>query len=353
MTRKSIYIPLSLFCMTQVIADSNVIQIPEGKITDYHCVHPDITPAAGPRVIDGIDVFIAGDYLYWTAREDNLEYASTGYTNDSTTSVSSGLGKTPSFHYRSGFKAELGFNFGHDAWDTLFNYTWFQSNNNKSSITADYDDGLTPSLATFINLGVLDFFNGASTNWSLHFNTLDWELGRNCYISKYVSLRPFVGLKGSWQKQTFHNQYEGEISDAPFSYNNSNSCSYWGVGIRSGLNTSWHLSGSWSLFGDLALSALWSTFHSSRQDSYSISHGTPVDPVKQKENVSTLSPVLELSIGLRKDCWFFQDRLHISAQAGWEEQVWWDINRLPLDFGFARGGNLYLQGLTARLRLDF
>ncbi len=327
-------------------------QIPEGKITDYHCIHPDITPSAGPRVIDGIDMFFTGDYLYWTAREDNLEYASTGYTNNDEFSVSSGRAKSPNFHYESGFKAGFGFNFGHDCWDTLLNYTWFQSNNNKSSIEADYDGGLTPSFTPHIALELSDFFNSANSNFSLHFNNIDWELGRNCYISKYLSLRPFVGLKGSWQKQTFNNQYQGEAEHHSFTYDNNNKSSFWGVGIRSGLNTSWHLSESWSLFGDLALSALWSSFDTHRNDSYEVAHESTY-PVKVKESTNTLSPVLELSMGLRKDVWFFQDRLHIGVQAGWEEQVWWNQNRLSSDLGLARGGNLYLQGLTARIRIDF
>lgn len=352
MLQKSIFFPLSLFCMTQIIADSTVIQIPEGKITDYHCMHPDITPSAGPRVVDGVNMFFTGDYIYWTAKEDNLEYASTGYTNNPAFSVSSGQSKSPKSHYETGFKAGFGFNFGHDSWDSLLNYTWFQSNHNKSSIEADYDDGLTPSFIPYITLELSDFFNSAHSNWGFHFNNIDWELGRNCYISKYLSLRPFVGLKGSWQKQTFNNQYQGEVSDKAFTYHNNNKSSFWGVGIRSGLNTSWHLSESWSLFGDLALSALWSSFDIHRNDSYEISHDMAY-PVKEKGNTNTLSPVLELGLGVRKDVWFFQDHLHVSVQAGWEEQVWWNQNRLSLDLGLARGGNLYLQGLTARIRFDF
>ncbi|MES2200416.1 MAG: Lpg1974 family pore-forming outer membrane protein [Chlamydiota bacterium] len=352
MIRKNVFLPLSLFCMTQIAAD-NGIQIPEGKITDYHCIHPDITPSAGPRVVDGVDMFFTGDYIYWTAREDNLEYASTGYTNDDDHSVDSGLSKSPKSQYKTGFKAGFGFNFGHDCWDSLLNYTWFQSNNNKSSITADYEDGLTPSFDPYISLGSADFFNSAKSKWDFHFNTIDWELGRNCYISKYLSLRPFVGLKGSWQKQTLKNCYKGEVADLAFSYHNNTNSSFWGVGIRSGLNTSWHLSESWSLYGDLALSALWSSFDNHRNDSYHTPSLGKIHPVSTRGSTNTLAPVLELAMGLRKDVWFFQDRLHIGLQAGWEEQIWWDQNHLSLNKGLAREGNLYLQGLTARLRLDF
>ncbi|MBS0626839.1 MAG: hypothetical protein JSS09_01345 [Verrucomicrobia bacterium] len=352
--RKNIFLPLSLICMTQISADSSMTQIPEGKITDYHCIHPDITPSAGPRVIDGINMFVTGDYLYWTAREDNLEYASTGYTNNNDTSVSSGYSKTPSFQYKSGFKAGLGFNFGHDTWDTLFNYTWYQSNHNKSSLKGDYDDGLTPTFSPYITLETTDFFNSARSLWAIHFNSLDWEVGRNCYISKYLSLRPFVGLKGSWQNQAFNNTYEGLVIGTPFNYYNNSKSSFWGVGIRSGINTTWHLSENWSLFGDLALSALWSSFDTYRKDKYNVAGDEPkICTVNEKRYTNSVTPVLELSLGVRKDVWFFRNRLHFGAQAGWEEQVWWDLNQFTLNLGLPRGGNLYLQGLTARLRLDF
>lgn len=354
MTRKnSIFLFFSIFCISQVMADSGVTQIPEGKITDYHCIHPDITPSAGPRVIDGIDMFLSGDYLYWTARESNLEYASTGYSNDPSTSVSSGISKSPSFKYKSGFKTALGFNFGHDSWDSSVSYTWFQSNHNTSSMSASYVDGLTPSFTPYIALGVDDHFSSASSLWGIHFNSIDWELGRNCYISRYLSLRPFVGLKGSWQRQIFKNSFEGVVSGSPFDYYNNNKSSYWGVGIRSGIDTSWHLSESWSLFGDLALSALWTSFDNHRSDSHSIGSGTTIKPVRERSTSNIIVPVLELSVGIRKDVWFFRDRLHIGAQAGWEEQVWWNVNQLPSNLGGSRDGNLFLQGLTARLRFDF
>ncbi len=353
MNKKSIYFPLSLFCMTYAFAGSSTEQIPEGKITEYHCVHPDITPSAGPRVIDGVNVFLTGDYLFWTAREDNLEFAATGYTNSPSGSVNAGSAASPHFRYENGFKVGLGFNFGHDTWDTYLNYTWFQSNHNTKSVSADYDDGLTPSFDPYIPLTTGDFFNWAHTLWGIHFNSIDWELGRNCYISKYLSLRPFVGIKGSWQKQTFNNQYDGIIGDSSFTYDNNSRSSYWGAGIRSGINTAWHLSENWSLYGDLAFSALWSTCTTHRHDTYTVTAEAEVSPVEQKNKFNVLSPVLELAMGLRKDAWFFHNRLHISLQAGWEEQVWWDQNNFTLDLGIPRGGNLFLQGLAARLRLDF
>ena len=68
----------SLAISLMVCADSQTIQVPEGKLTSHTTAFGDITPSAGPRVIEGCGVYLTGDYLYWTAREDNLSFAISG-----------------------------------------------------------------------------------------------------------------------------------------------------------------------------------------------------------------------------------------------------------------------------------
>lgn len=353
MNKNSILFSLSFFPMATGFCDTGATRIPEGKITDYQDVRQDITPSAGPKVLDGYNLSLMADYLFWTATEDNLQFASTGYTNDKNFSVSSGSAKNVNFQYASGFRAGIGYAFDRDGWDTSAAYTWFLSNDNRKSVSADYEDGLTPSFEPYISLDSSDYFDSAKSRWSLRFNTVDWELGRNCQIAKYLALRPFLGLKGSWQTQRFANRYKGVISSDTFSYHNTSKFSFWGAGIRTGFTSDWHLSPSWSFYGNLALSALWSTWNIHRNDSYTIASESKIEPVRETNSINTLVPVLELALGIRKEAWVYEDRLHIALQAGWEEQIWWGQNNLPLNLGIARGGNLYLQGLTARIRFDF
>jgi hypothetical protein len=337
---------------TGVFAGSSSVQIPEGQLVDHPSVFPDVTPSAGPRVINGFDVFLMADYIMWQASEDNLQYASTGHSLDNTT-VSQGSVKNPSFRYSTGFKAGIGFDFNHDMWDSSFNYTWLRSNKNRDSVYASSASGLIPAFSPAITLPSSSFFNSAHTLWQLHFNVLDWELGRNFYISKYLSLRPFIGLKGTQQTQNYANSYGGETPSDTFSYESNMKNTLWGVGTRGGINMSWHLSGTWSIFGDTAVTALWGQFNAKRKDSYQIDSANTVNPIYEKNHVKSITPVLELALGIRKDAWFCDNRLHVSIQAGWEEQVWWDQNRFSLSNSQVRGGNLTLQGLSARIRFDF
>ena len=40
-----------------------------------------ITPNAGPKVYDGMDMFLTTDFIYWTGRLDTLTYARSGSGN--------------------------------------------------------------------------------------------------------------------------------------------------------------------------------------------------------------------------------------------------------------------------------
>ncbi len=350
MMRKILFAPFILASIAYAdSSNDNEALIPEGKIIDYPSIYHDVTPSAGPRVIDGCGVFITGDYLYWTARQDNMQYAAVGFTNNNDVSVSKGSVAQLKYKFRTGFKAGLGFSFGHDMWDMAINYTWFQSNHNKGSVSATTSQGLTPTFTPFIDLGSTTYFLNASSIWRLHFNALDMDLGRNFYISKFLSLRPFLGLKGSWQNQHNTSVYSGITDSEDFEYTRKLRSSFLGMGIRTGCNMGWHLAGTWSIYGDIAVASLWGQFKSKRIDT-----ANAVTPAHNTNHFHTATPVVELAIGLRKDQWFCNNRLHVGVQAGWEEQIWFDQNQLPSgNNGLALGGNLVLQGLTVRLRFDF
>lgn len=352
MIKKTILASFLVTSLMHANSGNNEVLIPEGKLVDYPNIYHDVTPSAGPRVINGLGLFFTGDYIYWTARQDNMQYASTGYSSNNLENTRPGSAANLKYQFQTGFKAGFGIGFEHDLWDLTTNYTWFQSNHNKGSIKGTKSSGLIPSFVPYIDLTEEDYFTNASSVWRLHFNVIDADFGRNFYISKYLSLRPFVGLKGSWQNQHNNSSYSGIKDELSFSYLRKLSNSFWGVGIRSGCNTAWHLAGTWSIYADVALSALWSQAKTNRIDT-SILPDEIITPVSQGNNAHSVVPVLELALGIRKDQWFYNNRFHIAVQAGWEEQVWWNQNQFAWAQSISQTGNLVLQGLTARIRFDF
>lgn len=335
----------------------------------------EITPNAGPRVTNGVDVFVTADFIYWTSRQEGLAFARSGLA-DYSEAIALGntpCGKTyyPKSKFSPGFKVGVGLNLGHDGWDTYLNYTWFHNNTkcghvvSSSATTAPIPlweastiGSLTAEknflvLSTFVNVG------NSQAQWKLYFNNFDWELGRNFYISQYLTLRPYAGLKGNWMQQKYNVSYSdflaSDISMDVDVVKMHQEQKFWGVGIRTGLDTSWYFDKNWSMFANTALSSLWGRYKVTRQDLTLALKATDYNIIINTVNdFHTVKPVLELQLGARYDYWFCDDDYHFGIEAAWEQQVWFNqgqfIKYLEPDSSDA---NLVLQGLTVDFRFDF
>ena len=187
----------------------------------------EITPSAEPSVCGCVTPFVTADFISWRAQEDGLDFSFNGTSIAGVEAgflpetASRGTVKSPHFSYEPGFKVGAGLKFEHDGWDLFAQYTWWRKNtgkhNSKSSLT-EKSNGSSYVIATSPlhsaafaegELGVGGQGSGlatpavqkASATWALHFNVLDAELGRNFWISKYLTLRPFIGMKFSWLTQ--------------------------------------------------------------------------------------------------------------------------------------------------------
>jgi hypothetical protein len=65
--------------------------------------------------------------------------------------------------------------------------------------------------------------------------------------------------------------------------------------------------------------------------------------------VHTLSPVIQLALGVESD-WKFGNDYRFLVQAGWETQVWFFQNQ---HYSAIADTSLILQGLTVDFRFDF
>ncbi len=300
--------------------------------------HGDITPLAGPIVREWAGLYVSADFIYWQMREDGLEYAHDGVTTSGATASKQGGYKNFDFAYEPGFKVGLGTNFRHDGWDLFLNYTWFENSR-------------TAHASVHSSRGVLDVieYDGtfpdssikAEAHWHLLFNVVDFELGRNFYISQHLAVRPFIGLKASWMSQRLNvNNYPQSGGEHLLKQKQH----FWGGGLRGGAITDWHFTRNWSLYGNLALAELYSLF----QDKL---HGVQAF---QKRIFHTIVPVLEMGLGVRYETFFSQDRYQLFAQLGWEQQVWWGQNQFILtDAPNMSSNNLVLQGLDLKFGFNF
>ncbi len=349
--------------------------IHEDKSSDDMTVeHPMITPSVMPVIDHGYNVFVTADFIYWTGRTDNLDYAQTGtalvssralYNGTTNANVTSKEGTQYHPHHKMspGFKVGVGCDLNHDGWDTYFHYTWLRNSAFSTESFATTAISLWDYAPISIYSKSTTAINAADATWKLHFNTLDWEIGREFYISPRLLLRPHCGLKGSWQTQ--HNNVDfTALTDtdvagtiATGSYKMTQKQSFWGIGVRSGLDTSWKFTRNWSIFGDISLAALWSQFTTHRTDvltqASSLDSFTNLEAIHVRRLTHTITPVIEWDLGLRWDYWFSDEDYRFRVQTAWEQQVWFDHNQFLQLGATNRTGSLNLQGLTVDFRFDF
>ena len=324
-----------------------------------------ITPPAGAKPTNHVNPYFTAEFILWKAYEDGLDFAYTGApTSTAQVNVEKGQVLHPGHKYEPGFKLGFGLKFLRDAWDLYANYTWLQVTDSKDFENEDSDDGAQVHanyfVPTFPNDVKGTIMNETSATWKLNFDVLDLELGRDFFISKYLTLRPHFGFKFSWMKQKFDVDYTNIIAgvnvDALYPAGSNVDIDFkqteFGVGIRTGIDTAWRLGNHFSIFGDLALTGLWNHFKEKRKDEVETAADVEYDTFNVKDTINEMTAVLELAIGLRFDYAFNCDKNLFIMQAGWEQQIWFDQNQFFRAMS-TDSENLTFEGLTAKIGFAF
>jgi len=227
------------------------------------------------------------------------------------------------------------------------------------------------STANFVNI-----LMSAKSRWELDFNLVDLNLGRNFYLSQFLTMRPFIGLRGTWQSQCWDLDYiaqDNNPTQAPGFFLNSPSNSVlvgsgpysikqeidvWGIGANGGFNLAFFMSKNWSIYGDIGLSALWVDYQLSRKDRISFQ----CDPTIEEPGVTTvdldnksfygLKYVVDLGLGLRWQMRFSDDNYGLLVQLGWNAQNWINWTRF-VDLFDDKWNDLTLHGGDLKVRFDF
>ncbi len=378
-------IPLSLHAETEIRMrgmESRISSLEAQMKSHYQ----QITPNAGPSVVDGFNTCITTELLYWSPRVDGLTYVHSGLSNFNTPVTESGSMYQVDWLWDPGFKWGIGHNFNHDGWDICVNYTWLFSDADDSKNQPNLTSPMS-LLPPFYNLLLASLpitqasfpitqasfpitqasfpITQASAKWSLHFHVIDLELGRNFFISNYLTLRPHIGIKGTFQNEIYKVRYHtllledlfipSKTVDSTISTNQD----FLGIGMRAGLDSSWYFSKWFSFYGNMSFSGLCSDFRlkfKNRSTSPLSTNQTPgelLDIVYQRMHFYVIRPVIEFDLGLRCECWLVKDRYHISISAGWEEQIWINQFHLVNVRKETSRHDLTLGGLTTALRFDF
>lgn len=365
----------------------------------YYCLGPTqigVNPAVGPRTCNG-DIMITVAGFYWGSNQDGMEYAIenaiTLPTPQPDPSVDTILElnnvidakyKTPDFKWDWGFKVGIGYISACDGWDIGVLYTWYRGR------ASSHDEAEPDDNRTLITLwsefapaqGLITYATDIQTHWRLNLDLIDIELGREYWTSKYLSFRPFVGLRIAYIKQKYEIQHKGGSWDARQSnpvqaaFNNKVDINnkFHGVGVIGGFDTVWNLGCGWAFFGDLAASILYGKFSIDHNEYNRLASDThdKTKILETDDSFTASSAILDTTFGIQWATMFCACQYGLTLKLGWEHHVFfnqnqmWRVNRirdlsnpsgLPNNTGenvfFQRRGDLTTQGWTLTVRFDF
>ena len=350
---------MSPFSFIEVMADQVTNPAPEATNPSAETSVQALSSEQASKVFnasqlkDNHRLFVTGEVLFWKAQEDDLQYA---VKSDSSSTIRHGRVKNPEFEWDWGFRAGFGYNTPHDHWDLYTNYTHFYT---KAHAHDSGGDGvLFPSQHAAFGSPSGSFVTEAEATWRLHLQLADLELGRGFGVSKWLSLRPFIGVRGAWIYQQYHIEYTGG-SAVPVGETDivsmRNNC--WGVGLRFGLDTTWGLGRGLSVFGDGAFSILSGHFNVQQREHLENS-GSNI--LNVSSHPDTAISILELSLGLQYDRLFMKNKYHLGIQLGYEFNYFFDQNQFIRFISSSspglfsqNNGDLSLQGVSLGFRFDF
>jgi hypothetical protein len=302
------------------------------------------------------------DLIYWNAREGGADCWAEVLTTAGSTSMNE-LAPV-SFGWDPGFKVGLGYGMEHDQWDTQAYFTWFHTkgtdriSNGPGTVHSTFMGNFWVSNPTGAGLSGPSY-QQASIDWTIQFNVLDWELGRNFWVSQSLALRPFLAAKGGWINQSIHSVWKnpdfGTLTNpVPFNIGKEHvENNFGGVGPAAGLNMKWNLFESschyLHLFGDFSGALMWG--HWSFHDVYKNDANEEV--IVKLKAVNSAATMVRSFMGLEWNISLNDDQYQFSTKLGYETQFWLDQLQFYSFIGATLDTALTLQGGTFEFTFNY
>jgi hypothetical protein len=313
------------------------------------------------------DVYAGASFIYWQARQENMEFASSQVAATVGT-VQTNTIVNYDFSYKPGFKVLLGMNFDHDGWDGYAEYTWFKNSTSNSVGLVAATPTTTTALFTIKQIPAINGGNNytsISEAWDLKLQFLDTALARTYYVGTNLTFRSIFGARFAWltqyKTQTATNDGTTGAGTAGTYFMRQNYAS-WGAGAMAGLNTNWIFGEDFRMIGNGSFDLLYTRVATSNTkfivsdlaDVTTATYGFP------ESRPDFLMPHTNIEIGFGWGTYFDCYNWHIDLSATYCFQTFWNanLNREWVDDvdaynSLSPNGNLYVHGLTASLKLDF
>lgn len=161
-------------------------------------------PPGMPLTRNGYGLQVSADALLWQLQEDGLTYALSYQDRASGVSDVPKAAALVKQKYNWGFRIGLDWTIPHDNWDIAATWTHLISNSRNNTVTrADLNppnDFLFQLQGINDEPAVLQFFT-ASAYYRNHLDQIRLNIGREFFVSKWVTLRPYIGSRTDWLHQ--------------------------------------------------------------------------------------------------------------------------------------------------------
>jgi hypothetical protein len=310
------------------------------------------------------DVFFTGSFIYWQPTEENLEVGISNVTPLANLGTDGMNGNVidMNFRFKPGFQVGLGMNFDHDNWDGYAEYTWLRGTDDVSSNgPVDAGANILPFWGHPDNVNS-NGYNTATGQWRAKFDFVDGEMARSYYVGTRLSFRPFVGARAAWIRQSYIARYVNDggnaIGGTLQDVRVTNRTRSWGIGPRGGIGTNWMMGWGFRFFNDFSGDILYTRYTLQYEETDALAAAFH-QRVKQK-HIDYLRTHLDFEMGIGWGSYFDNNNWHIDLSAAYGFQVFFDQNMFR-HYGddimransFVPNGNMYINGLTATLRVDF
>lgn len=309
-----------------------------------------IAPSARPPNI-GARVYLIGDFLYWFAKESQLNFSYRAKGTPGQFPLSDVQIIAFNTEWNFGFRVGLGYRLPHDSWEARAYVTQYRTTNHLRQNT-HASAFIQPNFETMT-------FSQNQGNWHLKYTLLDLELGRSFYISRALAISPFFGARAAWINQTLHMKFSQPPSPEPLSLHLEGKNNYDAGGLRLGTDLNFYLSKYIFLFSEASLSLLYGRFdiETELEQDFGMQD---IDLFSAKRKPHQMSLECDLRGGIKGTIPLYRKEAYLTLGLTYDIAFWtaqnqfFDLFTTPhaIMVG-AKEGDLTLQGLTLSTRLDF
>lgn len=296
---------------------------------------------------------IEGEFLWWRAQMDNLDYAlkSKDTISLAVPVITSTKVKDPNFTFDPGVRLSAGYNFGPSNWDFFLSWTYHYTDvtSEVGNANPPLTVGATKDVVSSGGVFVITFADTGKVKWQNRLNMFDLETGYDYCVSNRFALRPFMGIKGVWIDMDYWANYKNDTSSSgTFDLQAAHKSDFWGVGPQIGIQGYLYMGAGFSFYSTTSAALVYGEYNTTFKQT--TSRGGKA--IFKHDNFARQRAIGTIAIGLEwNHC--FSDTYLLNLHIGWEGQQFWNQNQFEFNPDFFYSGDLTYTGLDVGISFQF